>query len=68
MTTFYNLLAVIDNINGINFVTRNQMRNALLRKNLDRLHVLINHSDESLIVSETQATLSMMLKNTKPQA
>ena len=58
MVSTDNLLAVITNIYGINIVTRNKMRNAILRGQMDNLKVLINESDH--IDAEVQVILQTM--------
>lgn len=58
MVSTDNLLAVITNIYGINIVTRNKMKNAILRGQMDNLKVLINESDH--IDTEVQVILQTM--------
>lgn len=59
MVSTDNLLAVITNIYGINIVTRNKMKNAISRDQMDNLKTLINESDH--IDAEVRVILQTML-------
>lgn len=66
MTTLDNMIAVIDNIYGINFITRNKMRGAIRQNDLEKLDMLINHNEyDNHIRPDVQVVLSNMLKNLK---